>query len=278
LDVSDAADGDVADAYVADAAAPVVGTSLTPAQCLVVCRSPTSCTVASVGPPITVSCSPLCLGREPAGLVERTQVVSDLAEYLVEMARIEAASVHAFRVMARELTRFSAPRTLIASAERAAREELAHARVARASARRFGGKPRAPAIRRHTPRSLFEMAKENEVEGCVRETFGTLVGMYQARFATDPAIRTMMRAIASDEARHAALSHRVSAWARTRLSAEERRALDDARAAALHAVKATGAAAELAPWQRTLGLPDARATDQLIDALIAETLPMARAA
>jgi len=68
-------------------------------------------------------------------------------------------------------------------------------------------------------RSLYEIA----VEGCVRETFGALEATFQAKNANDPQIRRVMRRIAEDETRHAALAWRVAAWIEPRLSDRQRR-------------------------------------------------------
>jgi hypothetical protein len=63
------------------------------------------------------------------------------------------------------------------------------------------------------------------VEGCIRETFGALVAMYQAEQATDTQIRGAMKVIAQDETRHASLAWRIAKWAEARLSEEERAAV-----------------------------------------------------
>jgi hypothetical protein len=60
-------------------------------------------------------------------------------------------------------------------------------------------------------RSLEELAVENAVEGCVRETYGALTAIWQARTAKDPSVAAAVRRIARDETRHAALS-----WANQR--------------------------------------------------------------
>ncbi len=59
----------------------------------------------------------------------------------------------------------------------------------------------------------MDVALENVVEGCVRETFGAAVAAHQAVAASDPDVRELMAAIADDEAGHAVLAFRVRAWA-----------------------------------------------------------------
>ncbi len=66
-------------------------------------------------------------------------------------------------------------------------------------------------------------------EGCVRETFGALVGHHQALHARDAEVREVMTRIAEDETRHAALSWDIARWASERLSSAELEALREAR-------------------------------------------------
>jgi hypothetical protein len=147
--------------------------------------------------------------------------------------------------------------------------------MAGSMARRFGAEPSRAIIEPPPHRSLFAFALENEIEGCVRETFGTLTGMYQARFAEDARIAAMMSVIARDEARHAALSQRVSTWARRMLSTQQVHSLDSARDAAFARAQNDFLHAPLTAWQRALGLPTADASRALLDAL---HVPLAAAA
>jgi len=196
-------------------------------------------------------------GRRPAGLEAAGH--SDgcaVGQYFASMAHLEAASVHAFRSMARELVEHKAPKRLVAAARRAARDEIRHARLTRAMARAHGGTP--PAVRVTTPasRSLEEIAVENAAEGCVRETFGALLASWQARAAADPAVREMMVAIAADEARHADLAWALDAWTRTRLDRAARRRVRDARQAAVAALGQELDAPTAAELVTNVGLPD----------------------
>jgi hypothetical protein len=68
------------------------------------------------------------------------------------------------------------------------------------------------------------MAIENAVEGCVRETFGALVAHWQARHARDPDVARVMRVVARDETRHAALAWAIAEWAAGRDARERERA------------------------------------------------------
>lgn len=63
------------------------------------------------------------------------------------------------------------------------------------------------------------MARENLVEGCVRETFGAAVATFQAERAATPQVRARLRAIAADEITHAELSHDLARWLWRRVGA-----------------------------------------------------------
>ena len=108
-----------------------------------------------------------------------------------------------------ELSEHDAPPSLVAAAERAARDEIRHAAMVSRLAIEHGAQLTPPPRSVKRLPSLFELARENAVEGCVRETYGALVCMLQAEAAAEPRLRKQMAAIASDEARHAALAWHV---------------------------------------------------------------------
>ncbi len=201
---------------------------------------PDSCAAATVdgGPGVTCNNqSPCHTGRRPAGLLATTgsSASTPLGAWLAECARLEAAAVHAFARTARELEAHGAPRRLVARARGAAADEVRHARAMRSQARRHGAAPLRAKVDRsaHARRPLFELALENAVEGCVRETYGALVAQWQAKAALDAPLRRALKAIAHDETNHAELSWDLKAWLDTRLTAREREQL---RAAMLEAV------------------------------------------
>jgi hypothetical protein len=156
-------------------------------------------------------------------------VGSDLCRYFQEMARLEAASVPAFRRLGRELRLHGAPPTFLRAARRAARDEVVHTRLGRKLAERFGGTYVPPRIKRQPTRSLEELAIDNAVEGCVRETFGAVIATWQARAATDAIVQAVMQRVAVDETRHAAIAIRVAEWTHRHLSTAARRRVLDAR-------------------------------------------------
>src|SRR5262249_806141 len=149
---------------------------------------------------------------------------------------------HAFRRLARELRAHGAPRALVRRAEKAARDEIRHARATAALARRHGGRPAKPRVAPRKIRSLARIARENAIEGCARETFGALVATGQAEAARDPRIRKAMRTIARDETSHAALAWDVARWIEPRLRPATRARLAQARRDALSTLEAELAA------------------------------------
>ena len=184
----------------------------------------------------TISCRVFCPvdGRRPRGLAAPTIAASTaLGAHFAAVAHMEAASIDAFAILAGELEDCDAPAALIAAARQAACDEVAHARTTTALARRFGAEPPVPMVAPHTPRSLEALAIENEIEGCVRETFSALQAMHQAQCAEDPVVRRAMARIAIEEEQHAALAWAISTWARTRLDVEACARLDMARTGAI---------------------------------------------
>jgi hypothetical protein len=153
------------------------------------------------------------------------------------MSRLEAASVKAFHLLARELSAHGAPARLIAAARRSARDEVRHTRLTGALARRYGAAPlRARFSAPAGTRTLAAIARENATEGCVGETYGALVALWQGEHAADLHIARAMREIASDEVRHAELAWAVARWIEPKLSPASKRQVRRARAEALERV------------------------------------------
>jgi hypothetical protein len=194
-----------------------------------------------------------CTGRRPEGLVACAGGEA-VGGWLARAACLEGASVPAFQRLIDELQGFQAPASLIRRAQRARRDEVRHHGIMSGLAQRLGGVVAAPMVPPFRARSLEEMAVENAVEGCVRETFGASVAAHQARRAAVPEIRQAMAGIARDEAQHALLAWDVDRWAWGRMDRAGRKQVRDRRRAA---------AAELLDETRTanessaaLGLPD----------------------
>ena len=211
-----------------------------------------------------------CVGRRPAGLAAESELCSGnpAGQFFAEAARLEAASVPAFAHLARELRAHGAPAVLVDGALQARRDEVRHTRQMRALARRFGTVSVSTRVRPTALRPLEAVATENAVEGCVRETYGALVGWWQAIHSDDAVVRTTMRQLASDETRHAALAHEVHQWAIDRLSADHRRSVDQARTKAFDDLSEEVSRAEVPePAIRAGGYPSKAAATWLVDNL-----------
>ncbi len=183
------------------------------------------------------------------------------------MAYLEAASVDAFERLTRELETHGGPARLMSASRRASRDEVRHARVMTALARRAGARVPRVRVLPECPRSLEAMAIENAVEGCVRETFGAAVAEIQARRAGDARVRRAMQRIARDEGRLAALSWQVARWLDTRLDADSRARVREARARAVDALRAECARTAHPGVTERLGLPSASQARAALDHL-----------
>jgi hypothetical protein len=192
-----------------------------------------------------VTCGVLCVGgRRPAEWVRADARARDVVgAWLANAAQLEAASVPAFEILADELRAHDAPPPLIARAIASADDERRHAAIVSVRARRFGATPGPVRVPRREPRDLESIARENAVEGLVREAFGALV--------------EIDRAIAVDERRHAELARDVHQWIRPRLALAARRRIDDARDQARAALLAECAVEPAPALRAVLGLPDA---------------------
>jgi hypothetical protein len=137
--------------------------------------------------------------------------------------------VVSFLALRRELVEHGAPRDLVDGALRAARDEVIHARLCGRLAQRRGGVLRRVRSRRVATRDLETIARENAVEGCVRETWAAVVASHQARYAEHPEVRAIFMRIADDEIRHAELARSIDLWARSVLDDAAQARVDAAR-------------------------------------------------
>jgi hypothetical protein len=173
---------------------------------------------------VVVQCGYECLGRRTDGIAEPPRCDdARLGDVFAGRMYLEEVSVHAFARLERELAAHGAPASLLREARRAKRDEIRHTAMMARGARRFGGTPRSPEAPEATPvRSLLAIAVENAVEGCVRETYGAVVALMEARGSSDAHVRRTMQSVGADECRHAELSWAVAEWVMPRLTAAER--------------------------------------------------------
>ena len=179
------------------------------------------------------------IGRRPRGLqmFESVSAGTALGDHLAEMAYLESSAVSEFARLAEELRAYGAPASLVSGARRAMDDEVRHAHDVGALARRFGGAPITAIVDECPRRSLRELAIDNATEGCVRETFGALVGTYQALAAADPEVRALMQQIAQDETFHAELSWAIHRWLMAELPEPHRAEVRAAQRAAVEGLR-----------------------------------------
>ena len=123
--------------------------------------------------------------------------------------------------------------------------------------------------------ALLAVARENAVEGCVRETYGALLAAYQARAARDPRVREELAVIAADEARHAELSWDVHRWIMGRPSEDERATIRLAMSAAIAELGRELAIEPSDDVVETAGMPTRAVALTLFAALGAHVRPLA---
>lgn len=216
-------------------------------------------------------CTTTVEGRRPPRLVTRSKQdeggSESLGQYFAECARLEAASVIAFEILQRELRAHGAPGSLTRRADRAAADEIRHAKQVGALADKFGGRVRPADARLGGVRNLPAIAVENAVEGVVRETFGAALALWRAQHAADPDVRRTMGEIADDECAHAALAWDIAAWAKQRLAVAERLQIDFAMRKAAAELDASFGHEPLASQRLVAGVPSAAHARRLLSLL-----------
>jgi hypothetical protein len=199
----------------------------------------------SGGPELDFSPGPY--GRVPLQVARglKTGRIDSERDHFLSVARSEAASVAAFLQLRLDLAAIGAPPSLIDAARSAARDEVVHARLALALARRYGLEPTTTVARASKPVRrmpvLVELALENALSGCVGESYGVFLHAAQSLAARDVEVRRFARRIARDESRHAALAFRLFDWLSPRLDPSDRVRIEQAL---------------LAGWGRIAGVTD----------------------
>jgi len=210
------------------------------------------------------------IGRVPDGCETQSRGSkqwASLADFWSDCAGLEAASVPAFYLLAEDLRALGAPAALIDEALKSAEDEMRHATEVFRLAVQAGGQSQDVIVPARAPKSLFEMAHENAVEGCVRETFGAFVAAYQARTATNPEARLTLVRIAEDELKHAALSHEIAAWAEPQLTDQQRFQIKCDRRQLVAQLRNGVSANHAAEIYADAGYPGAEAATRMLDVL-----------
>ena len=186
-----------------------------------------------------------------ASLDEHTR--ETLAAAWADEGCYEAASVGSFARFVLELLALGAPPSLIADAQRAAAEEVGHARAFFGFAAAHGGRDVGPseldvsgALAGSSDPILI--AERLASEGCIAESISALQLEVAASRAADPAMRDRLLAIANEELQHAELAWRALGWMLQRGDDRMRQCVATVFARATDFVpRATSAADELPP-------------------------------
>ena len=139
-----------------------------------------------------------------------------LGEAWLEDARAEHASIAAFAHLSLDLIALGAPPALLAQVQRAALDEIEHARLCFGIAAEYLGADLEPgrfelAATRPPPdrATHVNVAIASVTDGLLGEGLAARVASARARRARDPNVSRVLRRIARDEARHAALAGEV---------------------------------------------------------------------
>ncbi len=153
---------------------------------------------------------------ELAGIAELPdQVRTRVAQAWLRDALTEHASIASFMRARAELAAIAAPSSLLDACERAAADEVEHARLCFGLAERVGGRSLAPGeLLVPSPRGggPLAVALDTFIEGCVGETVAAACARRAAALTSDPVVRGVLERIADDETEHAALAWRTIAW------------------------------------------------------------------
>jgi hypothetical protein len=145
------------------------------------------------------------------------RVRSQLASRWAAIARAEHASIASFAQFAARLQALGAPASLVAGALTAAADEVRHAEFTLALASQLSGRALefGPLDTRGAAKPDLSFADTLLAcvrEGCIGETLAALELATAAQRCEDPELAASLRAIADDEARHAALAWRFVQW------------------------------------------------------------------
>ena len=139
----------------------------------------------------------------------------ELSAHWAHIGALEHASVASFARHLLELLWLGAPAALVGEVLAAQADEIEHARLAYGLASRFATTPVGPGplTAAASPRqAVTEIFDGLVTEGCLEETLAAVEAGVAARRCADPEVRAVLRRIAADEARHAALAWKTAGW------------------------------------------------------------------
>jgi hypothetical protein len=223
------------------------------------------------------SCYTCVAGRRPQGYAD-AMLAPTVAGWLAHAADLERVSIDAFRILRRELLHHGAPSVLVERAIVAEADEVRHAHVLGELARRAGATVAGTPVHHGAARSLVDIALENAVEGCIRETYGALVAGFQAEHARRTDVRRVMKQIYRDETTHAELAWSVHAWIMSELSTTDRERVTNAMDSAITELGLAARSPTAPELVEALGLPRPQDAARLVDGLAAHLWSPALAA
>ena len=157
----------------------------------------------------------------PLSAAEPLDLHQRIAHEWLEDALMEHASIASFARFTLDLLAFGAPAMLVERAQRAALEEVEHARLCFGLAARYSGCARGPAPLATTgircASNLWDAALAAFDEGCIGESIAALQAREALELAQDRDARHALERIAEQEAEHAELAFLFVSWATCRL-------------------------------------------------------------
>jgi hypothetical protein len=155
-----------------------------------------------------------------------------LAAHFRSAGQIEHSSIASFSTTVLALLSLGAPASLVEETQRAALDELEHAKLCFGLAAALDGRAIGPGPfpRARVSTSVADLVESLVVDGCLGEVAGALEAEESAGTCDDPTIRAALERIARDEAAHAELAYRTLAWLLEAHPFETRRAAAGARA------------------------------------------------
>jgi len=213
-----------------------------------------------------------CIGRKPPGQVNFLDVeiadISSIGNVLARHAAYEAASVIAFVHLKQELSFYNAPVAILKRIDKAIEDEKRHALQVEILAQRYDRQIKKFDVDATPIRNLEAIAIDNMKEGCIGETWGALVGLFQAEHAKDKVIATTMYLIAVDEVDHAALSWEIHDWITDQLSEEACLRVEFTKKAALASLRLKAERPVEQNLSLLAGFPEPQTSKVLVDKLI----------
>ena len=164
-----------------------------------------------------------CIEKETAGTGD-----NNIGAWFARAHHAEKGSVFAFEQLRRDLIKLEAPSTLIAKIEDAIREEAEHTSMMKDFAIANKGKIMDLIFDGFLDtRSVWDIAVENLLEGCINESYAALQAFYQSRHAESEQIQGLFATIARDECKHAEIAREVHHFLLPLLSNSQQRELKD---------------------------------------------------